>query len=305
MAKYFLFNFLSMCSTCVSLTWNLCADACPGVSNPADWKLAAALHIPVKLLYCVDPDVIIFACRTISALLSLGFDDNDIQVVIETGICRRLVDLLSHPSEAVQLGALRCVGDIATGDDLQTNVLLVVGVLRALLPLLSSSSAEICRTACWTVSNITAGTPRQVQAVIDYHLVGPMVHLLSTADFQTKKQACWAISNATSGGSKEPGQIEDLVSRGSIQPLCDMLAAADNTVVGVALDGLANIMDGGEVDKISVGSVGDNRYVLLVEASGGLSRLRDLQRSENFDIRMKACDILAQYFSDDFTDFLD
>lgn len=45
-----------------------------------------------------------------------------IQAVIESGVCRRLVELLMHPSSAVQTPALRTVGNIVTGDDLQTQV---------------------------------------------------------------------------------------------------------------------------------------------------------------------------------------
>ncbi|KAJ7015739.1 hypothetical protein C8F04DRAFT_1205201, partial [Mycena alexandri] len=192
--------------------------------------LSAALHIPVKLLYSMDEDIIVFACRTISTLLSLGFDEHDIQVVIENW------------------------------DMPQTR---------------GSSFASIRGP----------GTPRQVQAVIDALLIAPLV--------------CWAISNATSGGANETAQIAYLVSQGAIKPLCDILTAVDDTVVGVALDGLANILNGGEVDKLSVGPVGNNHYAGIVEASGGLLGLRVLERSENLAICVKAGDILARYFPDE------
>ena len=47
-----------------------------------------------------------------------------IQAVIEAGVCRRLVELLMHHSPSVQTPALRTVGNIVTGDDLQTQIII-------------------------------------------------------------------------------------------------------------------------------------------------------------------------------------
>ena len=60
------------------------------------------------------------ACWALS-YLSDGQNDK-IQAVIEAGVCQRLVELLIHSSPAVQTPALRTVGNIVTGDDLQTQV---------------------------------------------------------------------------------------------------------------------------------------------------------------------------------------
>lgn len=61
------------------------------------------------------------ACWALS-YLSDGQNDK-IQAVIEAGVCQRLVELLIHTSPAVQTPALRTVGNIVTGDDLQTQVM--------------------------------------------------------------------------------------------------------------------------------------------------------------------------------------
>lgn len=70
------------------------------------------------------------------------------QVVIESGLCRRLVELLQHNSTSVQTPALRSVGNIVTGDDLQTQVVIASGALTALLALLSSPKDSIREEAC-------------------------------------------------------------------------------------------------------------------------------------------------------------
>lgn len=70
-----------------------------------------------------------------------------------------------HQSAAVLVPALRTVGNIVTGDDLQTQVIINCDALDCLLNLLQTSHKKsIKKEACWTISNITAGTKEQIQA---------------------------------------------------------------------------------------------------------------------------------------------
>lgn len=59
--------------------------------------------------------------------------------------------------------ALRALGNIVTGDDIQTQVVINCAVLPCLLQLLNSSKEAIRKEACWTISNITAGNRAQIQ----------------------------------------------------------------------------------------------------------------------------------------------
>ncbi len=54
-----------------------------------------------------------------------GPQNNKIQAVIHCGVARRLVELLMHKSANVKTPALRTVGNIVTGDDVQTQVIMV------------------------------------------------------------------------------------------------------------------------------------------------------------------------------------
>lgn len=53
--------------------------------------------------------------------------------------------------------ALRAVGNIVTGNDLQTDAVINSGILGVLGRLLEHSRLSIVKEAAWTVSNITAG----------------------------------------------------------------------------------------------------------------------------------------------------
>lgn len=247
----------------------------------------------------LDDEVLIDACWAIS-YLSDGSNDK-IHAVVEAGIPRRLVELLLHAATSVQTPALRSVGNIVTGDDVQTQVVINCGALSALLSLLSSTKDGIRKEACWTISNITAGNPSQIQAVIDSNIIPPLINLLANGDFKTRKEACWAISNATSGGLQKPDQIRYLVSQGCIKPLCDLLACPDNKIIQVALDGLENILKIGDLDKEQTppGETRLNRYALFIEEAGGMVKIHDCQNNANEEIYVKAYSMIEKYFSDE------
>lgn len=202
----------------------------------------------------------------------------------------------------MQTPALRSVGNIVTGDDLQTQIIINCGALPALLALLSSQKDGIRKEACWTISNVTAGNPTQIQAVIDAQIIPPLIHLLSHGDFKTRKEACWAISNATSGGLQKPDQIRYLVRESCIKPLCDLLSCPDNKIIQVALDGLENILKVGDMDKEASEDPADqnvNHFALMIEEAGGMEKIHDCQNNVNEDIYMKAFNIIGKYFSDE------
>ena len=76
------------------------------------------------------------------------------------------MELLLHPSPAVQTPALRTVGNIVTGDDLQTQIIINFNALSCLNSLLNSQKKGIRKEACWTISNITAGNKDQVSLIV-------------------------------------------------------------------------------------------------------------------------------------------
>jgi importin subunit alpha-1 len=291
-------------------TWTL-SNLCRGRNPQPDWELvrrtsddltivllvvaqiAPALTILTKLIYSLDDEVLIDACWAIS-YLSDGSNDK-IQAVIESGVCRRLVDLLMHPSSSVKTPALRSIGNIVTGDDLQTQVVIASGALPALRSLLSSPKEGIRKEACWSISNITAGSPPQIQSIIDANIVPPLIEVLRNGDFRSRKEACWALSNATSGGLQEPAQIRFMVSQGLIGPLCDVLQMMDNKMIQVALDGLENILKVGEMDRAANGPGAINQYATFIEEAGGMVSIHNLQQHDNLEIYKKVRQPAADY----------
>jgi importin subunit alpha-1 len=275
-------------------TWTI-SNFCRGKPSPPWDVVRDCLPVLARLIYISDEEVLADACWALS-YLSDGRNEH-IQEVIEAGVSRKMVQLLMHTSFKVQTPALRTVGNIVTGDDIQTQIIINVGALPALLALLCSPKKSIRKEACWTISNITAGNKGQIQSVIENNLIPPLSQLLAKAEFDIKKEAAWAISNATSGGT--PQQIRYLVGQGCITPLCELLKATDVRVVHVALEGLENILKAGqlEADDASSQYYGRNTYVHMIERAGGFENLEELEEHANREIYERAVRIIEQYLN--------
>ncbi|KAK9215249.1 hypothetical protein WN944_007253 [Citrus x changshan-huyou] len=271
------------------------SNLCKGKPEPPFDQVRPALPALAQLIHLDDEEVLSDACWTLS-YLSDGTNDK-IQAVIEVGVCRRLVELLGHPSSSVLAPALRTVGNIVTGDDFQTQYIINCGPLPYFLDILVHNHEEIIKKEIsWTISNIAAGNREQIQAVIDSGLIGPIVNLLQNAEFDTKKEAAWAISNATKLGTHE--QIKHLVREGCVKPLCDLLLCADPKIVTVCLEGLENILKVGVVEMNTGTAVGDfNQYAQLVEEAEGLEKIENLRSHDDNGISEKAVEILETYWS--------
>lgn len=271
-------------------TWTL-SNLCRGKPPPNFDMVRPALSTLAHLIFFDDEEVLTDACWALS-YLSDGSNDK-IKAVVESGVVKRLVELLLHQSVAVQTPSLRTVGNIVTGDDIQTQYVINVSALPCLLNLLNSPKKSIRKEACWTISNITAGNKEQIMAVIEAHIIPPLVHILTHADFDVKKEAAWAISNATSGGT--PDQIKYLVEQKCIEPLCNLLNVHDARIVSVALEGLENILRVGQKEKDASGAE-YNEYSQTIEAVGGLDKIEQLQQHSNQDVYEKAVRILEVFF---------
>lgn len=275
-----------------NVTWvivNLCRSKEPPPPAAIVQQLLPALHM---LIHHTDTNILVDTVWALSYLTDGG--NEQIQMVIESGVVSFLVPLLSHAEVKVQTAALRAVGNIVTGTDDQTQHVLNCGALQHMPALLKHSKEKINKEAVWFLSNITAGNQEQVQAVIQAGLMPMIVHLLAEGDFQTQKEAAWAVSNVTISGRQD--QVAHMIEHGVIPPFCNLLAVKDTQIVQVVLDGLNNIL------KMAAATGGAENICRLIEECGGLDNIEQLQNHESEDIYKLAYDIIDNYFPTDSDD---
>ncbi|KAG9331950.1 hypothetical protein JZ751_016350 [Albula glossodonta] len=170
-----------------------------------DYVISLGVILPALcvLIYHTDINILVDTVWALSYLTDGG--NEQIQMVIDSGVVPFLVPLLSHQEVKVQTAALRAVGNIVTGTDEQTQVVLNCDVLSHFPNLLTHPKEKI-----------------------------------NKGDFGTQKEAAWAISNLTISGRKD--QVEYLVQQNVTAPFCSLLSVKDSQVVQVVLDGLKNIL---------------------------------------------------------------
>ncbi|MBA0796242.1 hypothetical protein Gohar_007026 [Gossypium harknessii] len=327
------FNDHAKLSMLRNATWTL-SNFCRGKPQPSfEQQTRPALPTLERLIHSNDEEVLTDACWALS-YLSDGTNDK-IQAVIDSGVCPRLVELLLHPSPTVLIPALRTVGNIVTGDDMQTQVWISF-LADLLLSLLLFLPLQICFVAlCFFSIVMLHYIP--LQCIINHQSLPCLLNLL-TSNYKKsiKKEACWTISNITAGNvdqiqavisagifaplvhllqnaefeiKKEAAwaisnatsggtheQIKFLVSQGCIKPLCDLLNCPDPRIVTVCLEGLENILKVGEAEK-NLGHSGEvNLYAQLIDDAEGLEKIENLQSHDNNEIYEKAVKILETYW---------
>lgn len=147
--NYRIINFkLANVSLMRNAVWTL-SNLTRGKPQPSFETVAPCIPTLAKLIYSTDEEVLTDSLWALS-YLSDGPNER-IQAVIESGVSRRLVELLLHHSFSVQTPALRTIGNIVTGDDMQTQTLLNCHLLPAVNSLLSSAKKAIQKEACWTI----------------------------------------------------------------------------------------------------------------------------------------------------------
>ncbi|KAK4406729.1 Importin subunit alpha [Sesamum angolense] len=161
-------------------TWTL-SNFCRGKPQPVFEQTRPALPILQQLIHSSDEEVLTDACWALS-YLSDGTNDK-IQAVIDSGVCPRLVELLLHPSPSVLIPALRTVGNIVTGDDLQTQGVIEANIIGPLVQLLQNAEFDVKKEAAWAISNATSGgTHEQIKYLVSQQCIKPLCDLLVCPD---------------------------------------------------------------------------------------------------------------------------
>lgn len=217
-------------------------DPVPDIS-----KVSLCIPVLAALVKRDDFEVISDSCWGLS--YSMTGCKMHIQTVIDSGVCPRLVELLScRTSDKVIAGALSAVGKLVLGSDEQTQVVINCDTfLSALRDLLSHEKEQIVKNACWTISNIAAGNGDHIQSLINANVYPTILNLLDTSNIEVQREAAWTIRNGLSIPASR-NQLDYFVSIGCIPTLCKLARSTDDGILRVVLRTIRTILDFGVAD---------------------------------------------------------
>ena len=136
----------------------------------------------------VKSDEVLNNCMWALSYLSDGTDEQ-INAVLELGITKIIVGLLSHPEPHMVAPALRVIGNLVTGADTLTQKLIECNVIPPLAVLLSNNKKIFRKEACWALSNILAGPAYQIEEVFNYNnreIIKRLFHMAASEDLEVK-----------------------------------------------------------------------------------------------------------------------
>jgi importin subunit alpha-2 len=174
-----------------------------------------------------------------------------------------------HSNQSVVSAALRAVGNIVTGDDMQTQIILNCNALPRLLHLLSFNKDSIRKEACSTIFNITAGNRQQIQDVINANifsvmsntsLLASIIEYLSPQNNDLVLYAIRIIGNIVSWGES---YAQIVIQAKALNKFSDLLTHQNAHIQREAVFTISNITAGNS-DQIQT-VIDANLVPLIVE----------------------------------------
>ncbi|KAH9625544.1 hypothetical protein KSS87_020340 [Heliosperma pusillum] len=216
-----LFNEHAKLSMLRNATWTL-SNFCRGKPQPLAEQTSPALPVLERLIHSNDDEILTDACWALS-YLSDGPNEK-IQSVIDANVVPRLVELLLHPSPSVLIPALRTVGNIVTGDDIQTQAVISAGIIGPIVKLMQDGEFEIKKEAAWAISNATSGGSHdQIKFLVNQGCIKPLCDLLACPDPRIVTVCLEGLENILKVGEAE----KNLGTTGDVNVFAQAIEEAD------------------------------------------------------------------------------
>jgi hypothetical protein len=222
-----------------------------------------------------------------------------IQEIIDRGLVKHVLTTLRKSKSKIRLsGAVRVLGNLSTGSELQTQHLLNDGMLDDLRIFLNKGHYWSLVEVMWSLSNVAAGSRGQIGALLSHPIMCSVHETFNSTDIRTRKETSYIYSNIARLGSMK--QVLKLVHQGVINKL--PLALSTTCAVTVCVRPKQNtlvlinsLLEAG-ADEVKPIHRTRNFVRELLEESGVVKQLEGLQHHNNRRVYELASEILIRHY---------
>ncbi|KAK2489037.1 hypothetical protein MC885_017982 [Smutsia gigantea] len=139
-----------------------------------------------------------------------------------SNLCRGKNPPPEHNDYKVASPALRAVGNIVTGDDIQTQAVIDANIFPVLIEILQKAEFRTRKEAAWAITNATSGgTPEQIRYLVSLGCIKPLCDLLTVMDSKIVQVALNGLENILRLGEQEGKR-----SGSGVNPYCGLIEEA-------------------------------------------------------------------------------
>ncbi|MGH0138066.1 UNVERIFIED_CONTAM: hypothetical protein FKN15_026043 [Acipenser sinensis] len=188
---------------------------------------------------------------TVWALSYLTDGGNEqIQMVIDSGVVPFLVPLLSHQEVKVQ-EAVWFLSNITAGNQQQVQAVIDAGLIPMIIDQLAKGDFGTQKEAAWAISNLTiSGRKDQVEYLVQQNVIPPFCNLLSVKDSQVVQVVLDGLKNILIMASDEASTIAEIIEEcGGLEKIETLQQHENEDIYKLAFEIIDQYFSGDDIDE--------------------------------------------------------
>ncbi|WKY00276.1 hypothetical protein Q1695_014823 [Nippostrongylus brasiliensis] len=190
--------------------------------------------------YAVWTDLAKDCLWTLASIADDMHQGTQIEVVLnEPGLIDLTFEILDSPVSELHHGALRILGNVITGNDLQTAAIISHPRFYDVLcrSISYKSRCDVRREAAWMCSNIAASRPDHADLLfVDWNVFAMIVEGACSTEKKLKKECMWTIVNLLTGANADKTRF--MVAAGVFYLFPALLSTSDLRLTERALQAM-------------------------------------------------------------------
>lgn len=230
------------------VVWTL-SNICRGRPLPPEQIIEEILPYLCKLIHYQSDGIIKNVLWAISYLTDVRVNKRLNCITQDKLLLKRVIECLNHPILMISNASLKIMGNIATGDDVQTQSILDMGVFTNIFNLIKNTKDNAIRKeAIWFVSNIAAGNETQRNNLIDETTsIFPLFYqflLQDTISLEIKREIIFTVGNFCQAERAYGDCIYPIIELNYVSRFCDFLDPKySSRVQEIVFETLINVLE--------------------------------------------------------------